>query len=198
MDPVEFEASIIKRGETPIHIRFRKTMRGLTMHIKTLPIVEDFMRLLGQGVTTDVRTNGRYWTHTSKDLAEKQLLVYDLEMREHGILGGKGVQYRLDAPGQPLIIHGQDANGRRSTMVNLSVLRLVGISEGPGVTITISGVYSEDATREMEEGFVKAIKAFYEAYLRPIDLTVVVSTQELRPSVDWEVEKTAPELAPRT
>ena len=157
-------AEIVKSGERRISITLHRTHLGLTITAKVHAEIEEFLRSLGKGASVDVNAYGRTWTSLEKG---KPLLAYDM----HTKLPPSPV-YDLAYLGNALILD--------SGQVNLSFLRLVGISEGAGVSFGVKQVYAQQGIDELKEGFIKAGVRFYQDYMKPIHATVVVSTQELR------------------
>jgi hypothetical protein len=168
----EVTASIIKRGETCVEVNFQRCGRGVKVRAKAHPTVEEFMRNLGSGEQIDVRNLGRHWNPLKKD---QVLMAYDLkELTSTLSVSSRDENYiRLDRPGWPFFDNGDQR------IFNMSFLRLVGLSEGPGVNFIVRGVFDEQAVRQMGERVQAASAWFYSKYLKPINLTVTVSTQEM-------------------
>lgn len=167
------EATVIKSGEVCIQVQLSRGVRadktsGLTVSVQALPRVEDFIRSLGTGETTDVRTIGRHWSPIEK---EGHLLVYNLNTNI-GIQSQSYSPYRIDRPGWPILeaAHG----GQPMHLANLSFLRLVGISEGPGVSFGVKGVFTLEHLRQMRDLVMEASRQFYISYLKPVQLSYQV------------------------
>jgi hypothetical protein len=163
----ENEVAVVKGGETCIMISLQRTAAGLSVNTKVHSRVEEFMRINNQDNKVDVRTMTRNW----KSQGDKPLYAYIGGERFGNIALGEGA-YNIDQIGGNLMLP--------NNTLNMSFLRLVGISEGAGVTFTIGGVYSNDSLENLKRILQKAARKFYVDYLRPIDVTVTVSTQELR------------------
>jgi hypothetical protein len=163
--------TVIKRGEIVVQATLRRTISGLSISVKAAPAVETFMKSLGSGESQDVKHFGRYWDPTEKG---GKLEVYSLGINPGAVATDNGSFFRIDMPGTPII-----AQSNGVSNINLSFLRLVGISEGAGVMFGIKGVYSLDSLRDMKDHIGIASRKFYLNYLRPIDLTVQISTQEM-------------------
>lgn len=157
-------AVVVKGGVTPIEVSLRRTGVGLEVNVKLLPEVEDFMRTLGAGRTVPVNDYGRHWVPQLKSVP---FIAYDLLER----IDGEQEMYRIDAIGQPLSYEGY---------TNLAFLRLVGASEGAGAGFFLKGVYSTQALRTLKESIASSARQFFIEYLRPLDMVVKVSTQEVR------------------
>jgi hypothetical protein len=162
---------IIKRGETILQYRYRRTIKGLKVWMKAHSLIEELIKewtakdAAEQAITTRLINYGRQWT--GEDLRVYEL-VRGLEPRSFG-----DGEYTLADPGQELI-------QSRSGMVNLGFLRLVGISSQDGVTFTVDGVYSPGEIKRIEGLISRATKRFYTDFLLPVELEVTISTQEMR------------------
>lgn len=176
-------AQVVKSGEVCIQTLLSRRGRksgdpndwkgGMVLTVKTLPRVEEFIQSLGNGSVVDVGTVGRYWTPIIGKLEAYNIQPIPNQQSEDGSV------ITFDMLGKPLI--SVDAEGReRYPVINLSFLRLKGISEGAGVSFGIKGVYSLDELRKMKDKIVAAQRRFYVEYLRPVDLLVTVSTQEVQ------------------
>ena len=154
------EDAVTKGGVCRILVTLHRTHLGVTVNVKTHPDVEEFMRALGNGESNLVGAYGRYW----KPL-ERPLYVYS--MNEH--LASSDL-YDLNSIGLPLEMNAK---------INLSFLRLVGVSEGAGVSFSLRGVYSRDGLQSLLHAITTTGKQFYIDYIKPVHLTVMVSTQEL-------------------
>jgi len=180
-------ASVIKRGEICIQTTLHRTHLGLTISVKVHPTVEDFIRNLGSGETQDVRIMGRHW----QPIGTKPLEVWNLASNPGRLQTDDGSYFRIDVPGYPLLNPGggrPDGEGDPVPTVgrgdlNLSFLRLVGASEGAGVEFGVKGVYTLDQCRQIRDRIVGSARRFYVNYLQPVDMTVMVSTQEINPSL---------------
>lgn len=173
------QATIVKRGEIVIQALLSRTWEGLSVSVKVHPRVEDFFRKLHpQGAAgEDVRNYGRYWTPLKKDTI---LRVYTLGQAIPALQYGPGGTMRLDLPGNQLQLQQPSpVTGRAENILNLSFIRLMGASEGSGITFHVSGVYTTDAVKEIRDAIGRAGQAFYREYMTPIDLDVQISTQDI-------------------
>lgn len=171
---MEAQAVVQKRDETCIQVNLRRSAIGLMVNVKALPRVEDFVRSLGSGETVDVRTLGRHWVPNK----EQVLAVYAMATNPGSLTTDSGLRFRIDRPGWPLSEY--DANSLTAgEVINLSFLRLAGISEGDGVTFGVKGVFTMEALNRLRDGIGDASRRFYISYMKPINLTVMVCTQEM-------------------
>lgn len=172
----EAPLEIVKRGETSLTVSLVRSAGGLTVSVKAHPAVEAFMRGLGSGEHLDVRAAGPYWRTVNRDASPLQVyaLTEDVPpVRLDG--GGAAVIARV---GQPLLDLTARLDGRSEFVVNLSFLRLVGISEGAGVTFAVRGVHTYEALAKMKDMLGEGYKRFYRQYMKPLKMDIVVSTQE--------------------
>lgn len=181
-DGEEGEAAVIKRGETCLITTFSRTALGLGIRVKAHAAVELFMRGLAEpdAPPIEVSVVDRYWVPTS---TKNPLLAYRISQALPSMVQPSGYPlFTLDRLGRPLL-DDREADGpsnARDTPVNLSYLRLIGISEGAGVTFNLKGVYSLEELRKMEERVAHAQQQFYINYIRPVNLSVIISTQEVQ------------------
>ena len=181
---MDVEAKIIKSGQIPIQATLRRNLsllnkdcQGLSLTINALPIVEDFMRSLGNGELIDIRTLGRHWMPIP---ATERLSCYHLQQALGILQTPNGVPYQLDRPNGPLSEYDNDSpigNGR--LVLNLGFLRLAGISEAQGVTFAVKGVQTLEGMRQIGDQYIDAFKHFFITYLKPIDISVQVHMQEM-------------------
>jgi hypothetical protein len=145
-----------------MQITLHRSAIGLSVHVKTHPAIEDFMRSLGDGLVKPVEIYGKSWI--SMPGSERSLEIYNMDRSLPYDM------YRLDIAGRPMEQEGQ---------LNMSFLRLAGTSEGNGVTFGVKGVYSLESLRNLRDKISASARQLYIEYLRPVDLTVTVSTQEM-------------------
>lgn len=170
-------ATVSKGGETRIMVELQREVHrpgkeGMTVKLtcKTHPLVEAFMRDLGNGETVEVGAHGRYWVPCDK---AKPFRAYDLTTSLELVKAPSGTVLNLERLGQPL----SERDGRYE-YINLSFLRLVGVSEGAGVSFHIKGVFNTETLKRVRDQITEALYTFYGSYLKPLNLSVIVSTQE--------------------
>lgn len=175
MEPNIIQIEKNARGEQCIRTRIRRNHEGLSINIWAHPKVEAFMKAIGTGDIMEVRAMARYWVGQTGEDA-KPLACY--HMANDGgltnIVGRKlGSAYRLDKPGDRLLFHDE------YDCINMSFLRLVGISEAEGVTFSVKGVYTTEMVQAIAKKIEDASRALYQEFLKPVDMYVLVSTQEM-------------------
>lgn len=179
----ELEIPLIKRGELVIQVNLKRNPAGLFVNVKVHPGIEEFARGLGTTELQDVRTIGRYWTPTRPTSPERGFSVWNMTTNPGNVTGPNGVIFRLDRPGQGLTDNSgipipNNKQGLEYPVINLSFLRLQGISEGAGVNFHVKGVFTFEAVKQLADQIEQATRAFYIIYLKPIDMDVMVMTQE--------------------
>lgn len=165
---MDIDAGMMKKGETVTRVRFQRSSVGLKITCWAHPQVEELMRSWGSGEIQPIDVHGRMW-YIKK--GHELRGVYHLGSNP-GVCPFDGGYYRIDRAGQPFIC----GEGE----VNLSFMRIAGVSEGEGVTFEVKGVHELDKIRSLAESIKMATRRFYINYLKPIDLHVMVSTQEMR------------------
>ena len=177
---------VIKRGETSLTMTLHRSAGGLTLMVKAHPQIETFMRGLGTGEQIDVKACGPVWRPISKrddsgaPLNPRPLMIYNQTIPVEPITIATGDVANINRPGQMIIEPYNDGiSPGRKQLVNLSFLRIVGISEGAGVAFTVRGVHTYEAVNRMREQIGEAYKVFYRTYMKPIRMDIVVSTQEV-------------------
>lgn len=169
-------AEVIKRGETCIQVTLHRNSTGLSVSTNVHPRVEEFFKALSGNSPEllDVGAYGRHWVPTKNGGVLK---AYNTQRLESGtFMMDDGSVFNIENLGVPLL--SKNDNGRDN--LNLGFLKLVGTSEGTGVTFEVKGVYSLEQLRKLRDKISVAAKMLYIAYMRPVDLTVQISTQELQ------------------
>lgn len=183
--PDDLHAQVVKRGETCVTIGFHRYPQGspsnregiqnsvgLTVTVKVLPLIEAYFKDLAQEESATVGSLGRHWIQ--KEGQTLRVWMPRVNFEPEG--GSVNKVYALDGVGHPLL----GPIERDEPIVNLSFLRLEGASEGSGVSFGLKGVYTVDAIRKMRDLVSTATRRFYIDYIRPVDVSVAIVTQELQ------------------
>lgn len=168
MSDEDITTIVSKRGEVIIQTALRRTMKGVRLAVKVHPTIEELLRRWGQDSHESVLVYGRHWVPTRGEDALRVWLIGSTDT-EHSYNGGS---YSLEGVGQPLV--------SRDSVLNLSFLRLVGASEGAGMSFFLSDVYSTEELKSLNGKIAKASRQFYVEYLMPVEMSVTVSTDEVR------------------
>jgi len=167
MNKVEFKPEL-----TSVQVQVGRSEDGLTIAVRTTPKLETFFSNAAAGVIdpADLRLN-RYWMMKDGGYI-MNLYGMSPEKCMQGVIpirgGGSTYGYTLDTPGRRII---QSDASERGNIINLSFLRAVNISK-EGIEFSVKGVYTEDQVMAIRDSIVTATNAFYEAFLRPINLTI--------------------------
>ena len=176
------DLNIVKGGESIVRISLIRSVRGLRVEVKAHPVIEEFFKQNAvhpgqpEPTTQQVNSLGRYWQPSGKEGVT--LSAYD-RVTALPITLGTDDMANLDRVGQPLLEPYAHPTGRRSHNVNLSFLRLVGISEPEGVVFYVRGVHSIELVRETKEKLSDGVRRFYASYLKPVEMHIVMQTQEV-------------------
>lgn len=162
------DANVIKSGEIIIQTRLQRNSDGLTIECRAHPRIEDFFRAQSND-SSPVGNYGRHW------ISKEPLRVHSPIMPLDYIRLDDGNYVTADRVGQPIM----EGRERPNDTINLSFLRLVGISEGSGIRFGLKGVYSLDALKKLKEQLQQAERRFYLEFMRPIDMTITMSGQEV-------------------
>lgn len=171
MDPEQVNVS--KGGETKYRFNLNRSKMGLNFSIWAHPDIEEGFRLISEGTQPlEVGVFGRSWRST------QPLLAYDTSACV--IKGGANdPRFSIDYLGQPLFIPDGRGPGGLGGVVNLSFLRLIGISEGEGVKFAIKGVvFGEEQITKLQIDIAEALKVFHRTFMKPINVTLFVTSQE--------------------
>lgn len=168
------DLDVTKGGEQFISIVLTRTRQGLKTSIKANPKIEEFFSSFAetQGAPASALTISRQWTSET----HPKLLYYRVPT-EMCQLHGSSPFYRIDTLARPLIFSRQD--GGELDVVNLSFIRLVGISDPGGIEFTSSGVLSRESLETVKTLLGGAIRNFYQEWMQEIKKAVIVTTQEI-------------------
>lgn len=154
-------------------VRLSRKGYGVTLSVKAHPLIEEFFRENSHNRYRPIDVWSNVWASTDDSV----LNIYETGPELSGPLSHGGTVFRFDRVGMPLAL-----TTEIPVSVNLSFLRIAGISQPTGVTFAIRGVMSTDAMREIRDHLLKGVSAFYSGHIRPIDFCVSVVTQEfMRP-----------------
>jgi hypothetical protein len=170
MDSSVVSDNLVKSGEQMVQLSLRRSAKGVILNVKTHPLIETFFREQANE-QLNVQEFRNEWTPLSK---EAPLIVWHTTQNA-GVVKGGNVHYRTDRPGDSLV----NSDGG-SEVVNISFLRLVGSSLDGGVAFEVRGAYSLKYLQTLAGKLVQASKQFYIDFLKPVDITVTINTQETR------------------
>jgi hypothetical protein len=143
-----------------IKINLKRHKRGVRVHVKVTPDVEEFFRHWG-GDNTEGPSYGRLW----KSLVDGEKLTlwsFDAPMRSDG------ATYSLAHTGHSFYTD--------QGHINLSMLRLVGASDGR--SFIVESVMSRPELERIAARINKASEQFYMDYIQPVNLEIYVGVRD--------------------
>ena len=163
---------INKSGETFLQTVLERSKQGVRLTVYANPRLEQFMSGINDGLDPiHTRLHGREWLFQNPAHGP----AYNTPGEDFNGMkytAGGRFAYRLDQLGKPLV-YKDEASGMK--IVNLSFLRLVGISEGSGISFEVKGVRTQDGIKELSGAIAQACKSFYEQYIRDVRQVATVS-----------------------
>ena len=163
------ESALDKSAERKCTVILTRSKTGLLVKVSGVREFEDLFQSWGEG-PQDLKIQCRYWSPTD-------LQVWSVTSPVGLMMDEKGMPFRIDKPGQPLV----EANNNypMGGVLNLSFIRLVGISEG-GVEFSVRSVQTIEEVLNLASMIKLALKAFYLSYMRTVKVAVVISTQRIQ------------------
>lgn len=161
------ETHVTNNGVDAIRLYIKRTDDGVQMDVQTEPRVEEFFKKWGGGgkIAPD---QGRYWRRVKGNT--DPILVWSYAPARRNLQEDEEERYTLELAGRELIT---DRN-----VVNLSFLRLVGVSEGTSINFDM--VLSRQELNNISQRILRAADQFYQDYIRTVGMRIVVSIQEER------------------
>lgn len=145
----------------------QKANVGLVLHVTADPAIETFMRQISNDVKTEAVNYGPVWIN----LGNGNLEVY--HFRNNTI--PQTSTYTLNSVGHPLLINGRLLDGEPdggAGLVNLALLRIVGISKPGGVRFGITGACSKTYAINLSNQLIAETKRFIEDHITPISINL--------------------------
>jgi hypothetical protein len=189
------EALTNKNGEDVIQTSLRRTTQGLLVTVKTHPKVEEFMQRVSGGEVQSVSNFGRNWlteyTEPDRRVGDKVVqgskhIFYPRPLRAYAFhtpfeifRTSDGTVVDMEKLGYNLMTNRDDRNGDIYDQINLSFIRLQGVSEENGVQFLIKTVYSLAGLKKLRDGISAAQNTFAADYLKTIEYCVTTATQSL-------------------
>jgi hypothetical protein len=156
----------ISRG--PIRGAHRNDL-GMRMHVKARPELETFMQQLSGGQKCPTNSYSEAWT--SQNAKELEVYLIDKPL-------GAG-NYTLEhVCGDPVVQNRVPRTGATEDKINLSFLKLVGISSDEGLTFGISGIFSADVCNRLKLELNGALRQFLTDYVVPVNINLQVVSRD--------------------
>lgn len=159
------ELEVVKGGVCWIELALNRGPRGLVVHVKTVPEIEEFMKALGDAKDA-VEVYGRSW---QPHAPTRDLEVY---RQNNSLTGDQPLSYTISKPCEPLV----DLKVER---VNLSFLRFVGVGDPQGVCFVITEPFSEPYVTKLSRMLVLECKHFVQDFIVPVHINLRISSQSL-------------------
>ena len=156
------DLEVVKSGVCWVELSLRRNHKGLTVWVKTVPEVEEFIRNSSHGNKDAMEMYGRGWV-------ANDLQVYRLD-KPMGAVSGN---YNLTKVSEPM--EGAPLGGG----VNLSFLRFVGISNPLGVEFLIPEPFSQPYVTRISHQIVLECKHFVKDYIVPMEINLRISSQSV-------------------
>lgn len=153
----------------------KKANIGLTYHVRVDPRIEAFVRQLGQGENIDVFNYANDWT----PISPANMSIYSFPQASDAAMRAQGFTM-LFPGGLPTLA--AKAIGLRETVpgeefVNMSFLRIVGISSPEGVTFGINSAHSTPYVRKLLSDITNHMKVIIRDYISPLKLSSRIYAQ---------------------
>lgn len=147
-------------------IKLRRGRDGIHLNIRVSPDVEGFFRKWSGEIHDPVYTFGRMWSG-------ENLRVWGFRPpNENGMENINPNPYTLGFVGGGLTTE--------EGTINLSFLRLVGASEGEGISLNLDTVMSFSALDRITQRMTHAIRSFYIDYLQPAEFESILESKTRR------------------
>lgn len=160
------ETEIMHGGEGVLLMGIAQKKDSVILSLKAHPVVETFFREVSGDKTDQVAARGGgYWY----GVEDKDLRIYKV-----GPGGFNGANYSLDNEGYQLMVD----NGLGPQTVNLSFLRLKGISGPNGVKLGVFGVMSLSSRRHLKDMVKAGVSRFVRDYLVPVTIELDIRVDE--------------------
>ena len=157
-----------------ITIAITRSRNGILFNLEATPQVEEFFSFDAEkrGEIQPAMLFGRLW----EPVGQEDLLVYplpDQNLAGNVNVSAFGETIRLDRVGKALV-----DDPEVGACVNLSPLRLVGISKPGGVNFRYEGVFTTPYLQTLLRRWQEASARFYVSLLKPVNLTARIVKED--------------------
>lgn len=163
---------VVINGERWLYFSTFPGKKGLIVQVKVHPRIEEFMSSLGDGTTKNPVIYDNKWFSTTPGV---DLEVYSAANPERL----KGINFTINKPGSSLYSETDDNTPSGLSVVvlsggiiNLSFLRLKGISQESGLEFGVKDVWPLSFRRELKSKVGSAFRHIANEYIRPVRLTL--------------------------
>lgn len=149
-------------------LELRRGSRGIIVNVIADKSVEEFFANWSRGATRPLSDYSRNWRSVGE---EKILNVYTIPEV------AMPADIQLFKIGNGLVLDSYDGErDRRTQQVNLSFLRIQGISSG--IEFSIAEVMDKDGIHRAFQALTKGMDTFYRQYLAPVKYTLELIARE--------------------
>lgn len=152
---------VSKGGICWFEMSINRGAKGMELFVRAAPQIEAFMKNLG-GEKEQVAMYGRDWIA----VGGKDLEIYGI-----GKIGN-GQTYALSRPAEGF-------DNPKDGRVNITFLRLVGISEPAGVRFLITEPVSKQYIKGISARLIGEVKNFVRDFIVPVTVNLRISSQDL-------------------
>lgn len=164
------EGTVKAMEEDVILTWMKRAKRGLHLRVKVSADVEEFFKNYAK-VAESSRDYGTSWLPPDEKGKAPQVWHFRAPIVGDG-------SYTLNNVGENLNLNNGNlkatASGRGG-MMNISFLRLVGASEGEGVSFVIDTIISKPEMDDLAQQITKACAQFYNDYIKPVSHEIKIS-----------------------
>lgn len=153
---------VTKGGICWFEISFSRGRGGLEVAVKTVPQIEAFMKSLGED-HGPMTAYGKNW----HSLNGKEIFIHGMTKVDF-----PSPNYAINRVAEPL-------ESPKDGRINLSFLRMVGISEPQGVRFGVTGPFSKPYIRELSKKIAESTRALINDFIVPIHINLRLSSQEI-------------------
>ncbi len=173
------DLSVNKGGVCWVEFSLGRGPKGLDVWVRTVPQIEEFMKTVSNGKTDSLDAYGNEWY----PISPTAISVYQMTKKL------TGDTWTIGTVGEPLVNITVPNNGRERGLtleadggpkatkkVNLSFLRMVGISEG--VRFGVQGPFSKDFISQFGREIVQETKNLILQYIVPVRVNLRITQQD--------------------
>jgi hypothetical protein len=168
---LEMVETIISKGDTLVRLDLKRGPQGLVVRAKAHPTLEELFATFSNGAHVAPTTHGRLWMPVGD--GAKLPMAYDAST-----VPGIGNNFRSPLGQFSLLQLGAELYRPDTAYVNLSFLRLVGISKDPGIVFAVRGVWDLESVRTMGKMMNAGVKKLFDDFIKPIDVVIVTTMKE--------------------
>ena len=165
MSSLDEQEIIRKSGEEWLAFSTKPSKYGLEVEVRAHEKVEQFMRGMGDGTTAHITLYGRDWVEVDPLYP---LLIYNHDQLIHHNVGAS---FTILEPGRPLL--------NEDEVVNLSFLRIQGISGAGGIRFGVKSVYGTPFRRQLRNRVGEEFRKLVLDHIKPVKITLIISSQEI-------------------